>query len=81
VGRHFGEAAVAEGEFRPCPVFELYPGIRLTTEEKSRKTLSQGIRKVPAGHDLISRLGGCISCLSTLSKPSITLACASGEPG
>jgi hypothetical protein len=31
---------------RPC---ELYPGIRLTTEEKARKNLSQGSRKVPAG--------------------------------
>jgi uncharacterized integral membrane protein len=30
-------------ECGPCPVFcELYPGICLTTEEKARKTLSQG---------------------------------------
>jgi hypothetical protein len=47
--RHFGEAAVSEAECGPCPVFALYPGIRLATEEKSRKTLSQGSRKVPAG--------------------------------
>jgi hypothetical protein len=38
-----------------APGFELYPGIRLTTEEKSRKDLSQGSRKVPAGYDSISR--------------------------
>ena len=28
---------------------ELYPGIWLTTEEKARKNLSQGSRRVPAG--------------------------------
>jgi len=28
---------------------ELYRGICLTTEEKARKNLSQGSRKVPAG--------------------------------
>jgi len=28
---------------------ELYSGICLTTEEKARKTLSQGSRRVPAG--------------------------------
>jgi len=28
---------------------ELYPDISLTTEEKARKTLSQGGRRVPAG--------------------------------
>jgi hypothetical protein len=28
---------------------ELYPGIYLTTEEKARKNLRQGSRKVPAG--------------------------------
>jgi len=28
---------------------KLYPGIFLTTEEKLRKTLSQGSRRVPAG--------------------------------
>ena len=38
-----------------APSFELYPGIRLTTEEKARKNLSQGSRKVPFGHDSISR--------------------------
>ena len=27
----------------------LYPGICLTTEEKTRKTLCQGSRRVPAG--------------------------------
>ena len=40
VGRHFGEATLAEGECGPCPVFALYPGIRLTIEEKSPKNLS-----------------------------------------
>jgi hypothetical protein len=29
----------------------LYLGICLTTEERARKTLSQGGRKVPVGHD------------------------------
>ena len=41
-----------------APSFELYRGIRLTTEEESRKHLSQGSRKVPAGHDSFSRNGG-----------------------
>ena len=34
----------------------LYPGIRLTTEEKSTgKNLSQGGRKLPGGHDSMCR--------------------------
>jgi hypothetical protein len=34
-------------ECGPCPVFcESYPGICLTTEEKARKTLSQGSRTI-----------------------------------
>jgi hypothetical protein len=38
------------GEVRAVPrLCELYPGICLTTEEKTRKTLSQGSRRVPAG--------------------------------
>jgi hypothetical protein len=32
-------------ECGPCPVCEFYPGICLTTEEKARKTLSQGKKK------------------------------------
>ena len=28
---------------------ELYPGICLTTEEKARKNLSQGSRRIPVG--------------------------------
>ena len=32
----------------PC-LCELYPGICLTTEEKARKNLSQGSRRVPVG--------------------------------
>jgi len=32
-----------------APSFELYPGICLTTEEKARKTLSQGSRREPDG--------------------------------
>ena len=47
VGRHCSEAAVPEGECGPCPVFALYPGIRLATEEESRKSLSQGSQRVP----------------------------------
>ena len=30
-----------------APTFDLYPGIRLTTEEKSPQNLSQGSRTVP----------------------------------
>ena len=45
-----------------APSFEVFPSIRLTTEEKSRKTLSQGIRKVPAGHDSFCQLGGHGCC-------------------
>jgi hypothetical protein len=32
-------------------LYELYPGICLTTEEKARKNLSQISRRVPAGKD------------------------------
>ena len=41
--KHFGRGRAVP---RLC---ELYPGICLTTEEKARKNLSQGNRKVPAG--------------------------------
>jgi hypothetical protein len=38
------------GRVRAVPrLCELYPGIFLTTEEKARKNLSQGTRRVPAG--------------------------------
>ena len=38
------------GRVRAVPhLCKLYPGICLTTEEKARKTLSQGSRKVPVG--------------------------------
>jgi hypothetical protein len=38
------------GRVRAVPrLCELYPGICLTTEEKARKTLSQGRRREPAG--------------------------------
>ena len=38
------------GRVRAVPrLCELYPGICLTTEEKARKTLRQGSRRVPAG--------------------------------
>jgi len=38
------------GRVRAVPrLCELYPGICLTTEEKARKNLSQGSRRVPAG--------------------------------
>jgi hypothetical protein len=49
--RHFGEASVPGGNAGRAPTFELYPGIHLTTEEKSRKNLSQGNKKVPVVHD------------------------------
>ena len=45
--------------------FRLYPGIRLTTEEKSRKNVSQGSRKVPAEHDLFYQ-SGCRDCRDRL---------------
>jgi hypothetical protein len=38
--------------------FELYHGICLTTEEKPLGSLSQGSRKVPAGHDSFYQSGG-----------------------
>ena len=38
------------GRVRPLPnLCGLYPGICLTTDEKARKNLSQGSRRVPAG--------------------------------
>jgi hypothetical protein len=38
------------GRVRAVPhLFGLYPGISLTTEEKSRENLIQGSRRVPAG--------------------------------
>ena len=38
------------GRVRAMPrLGELYPGICLTTEEKARKNLRQGSRRVPAG--------------------------------
>jgi hypothetical protein len=38
------------GRVRVVPrLCELYPGIYLTTEEKARKNLSQGSRRVPVG--------------------------------
>jgi hypothetical protein len=38
------------GRWRVVPrLCGLYPGICLTTEEKARKNLSQGSRRVPAG--------------------------------
>ena len=38
------------GRVRAVPrLCELYPGICLTTEEKARRNLSQGSRRVPAG--------------------------------
>ena len=38
------------GRVRAVPrLCELYPGICLTTEEKARKNLSQGRRRVPVG--------------------------------
>jgi hypothetical protein len=38
------------GRVRTVPhLYGLYPGICLTTEEKVRKALSQGSRRVPAG--------------------------------
>jgi len=38
------------GRARAVPrLYELYPGISFTTEEKARKNLSQGSRRVPVG--------------------------------
>jgi len=39
------------GRVRAAPCLcELYPGICLTTEERARKTLCQGSRRVPVGN-------------------------------
>jgi len=37
----------------PC-LCEVYPGICLTTEEKARKNISQGSRRMPVGKDYAS---------------------------
>jgi len=41
--KNFGRVRAVSG------LCELYPGIWLTTEEKARKNLGQGSRRVPAG--------------------------------
>lgn len=46
-GRHLAKPPFLSGESLPCPVFALEPDIRLTTDDKSRKNLSQSSRKVP----------------------------------
>jgi hypothetical protein len=35
---------------------EVYPGICLTTEEKARKNLSQGSRRMPVGKEYTERI-------------------------
>jgi len=45
--KHFGRVRAVP---RLC---EFYPGICLTTEEKARKTLRQGSRRVPVGTMMI----------------------------
>jgi hypothetical protein len=44
---HFGEEAVSEGECGPCLFFALHTVIRLTTEEKSRESLSKSSQEMP----------------------------------
>jgi hypothetical protein len=45
--KHFWEKHNSFGRVRAVPrLGELYPGICLTTEEKARKNLSQGSRKI-----------------------------------
>ena len=46
------------GDAGRATTFELYPSIRLKTEEKSVENLSQCSRKVPVGHNSFGRLGG-----------------------
>jgi hypothetical protein len=73
-GRHFGEAAFLRGNAGRAPSFELYPGILLTTEEKSRKNLRQGSINLPAGKDSGSRPGcrnRCRDRLYNLQHPWI----------
>jgi hypothetical protein len=76
-GRHFREGVVPDRECGPCPVFALYLRTRLTAEEKSGKSISQGSRKMPAEHDSISRLGGRFTArlgsLSNLRHLRLTL--------
>ena len=43
------KASCLRGNSGRAPSFQLYPGIQLTTEEKSWKNLRQGSRKVPGG--------------------------------
>jgi len=49
--RHLGEAAVLRGVRTVPRLCLLYPGIRLKTEKKSGKHISQDSRKLPPGHD------------------------------
>jgi len=54
---------------------ELYPGICLSTEEKARKTLSQGSRRVPVSTmkteytDVPGQLTGPVFLFADISKP------------
>jgi hypothetical protein len=65
VERHCGEADVFKAERWPWPVLTLYPCCRIRTEDKSRKTLSQGRRKVSTVHESISQIAGRLTgCLN-----------------
>ena len=70
MGTQFDETAVFKGECGPCAVFALYPGIHLTGEEKSGKTIDQGSREVPNWRAL-----GRILCVDL---PTILLGTSSG---
>jgi len=81
VGTQFDEIAVFKGECETCAVFALYPGIHLTGEEKSWKTISQGSREVPSwrafGRTICVDLPTIL--LGTSSGLLTSVACASGD--
>ena len=71
MGRHFSEAAVPEGKCGTCPVFALYPSIRLTTEQNHRKPFRHGSRKEPSWRAL--RTIRCVDLPTALRAASTDL--------
>ena len=60
-GQAVQDASMSEGKHGPYRVSALYPGIRLTTEEKPQENLPQSGQLKSAWHDLFSQLGGCFT--------------------
>jgi hypothetical protein len=61
-----GQTKINLGGVRAVPrVCELYPGICLTTEEKVRKNLSQGSRRMPVGTTKKNLAAGVLWSMNT----------------